>query len=667
MPFGMKSGRTIAQTPISVPLGLSSTQDFPPLVAPQTPTAPKPQRKSAAANVVSPAIKPVVPVLFAQASRDSTHTKSSQATYTSDKSNDPLDDLTTTNMEHQVAGLSVKTKAKPKTSATDFLTSQRTKILNKSTLATEPQSTKFLPTQSKLDSKSDSGLKLKTFEKSVEKRQHPGKLDMAAAKEASKKEMDSAAVNSAQTKSDDLNSNAIAVSRPSTPATAVSQNSGSSATRQVQSRTIRVLPTNKAETLPRLPPASPSTMSAAPSIFNKKQPSRRGSFTSVQLPSTPVSERISDNASYTSASISRASSPPPSKIGSAPVRQVTKSQQKKERQARAKLAEEKIKTVEGPSKALVEEPVQAPILGRKKKAKKAATKNTADSTPTATRSSSPTPKDNVVQQYLEYAPATPPNEDKKETAKSLKERSEFEVPASPGRSSSHGDFQKKGTLTATAVMASFQKSTDFSATIFEMFKGINHRVELTQDDITESTTDPILSSAQIRRINDGEVIVVNKANNRPIVVLPDHSLLHGLSAEQAERYLYLREQIISTPASVAFHSNGREMDRYVHAAPHPTANGSTPNKSGDIDNVFDAPTLSQTAATVSIPPYWSTAPLKSENMLRRGPPRSLEEAEQNMLEADQAWIASRKETEAIEKKLNTLIKKNRKLFLGSMQ
>lgn len=662
----MRLRRPSTQDPINSPLGLSLTQDFPPLVSPQTIVTSKSQRKPANANGASPVVKPVVPVLPTQLSLATIHAKESQGNNASEKVIEATNKLTSTVNNAQVASLSAKSKAKPKAAATD--TSSSIQVKSNFASVVEAPTTKLSYIQQKPDSKSDSEGVMAASETSAERLQQLGELDIAAAKETSKLEVDSAEIAPTQYRLDELVLNA-AVSRPSTPATAESQNSASSMTRPVQSRTIRVLTTNKTETPPRLPLASPSILSTVPSFPNKKQPSRRGSFASVQLPGTPVSERISDNASLTSASISRASSPPPTKIGSAPVRQVTKSQQKKERQARAKLAEEKSKTEEGPTKAIVEEPVQAPILGRKKKTKKATTKDTADSTPTATRSSSPIPKDEAANEQLALAAAAPPKEHRQDVNKASKDRNEADIPASPAHSS-HGDCQKKNAPTATAIMASFQKSANFSFTVLEMFKGVpgvNHRIELTHDDITESTMDPILSAAQMRQINDGEAIVINKATNRPIVVLPDHSLLHGLSVDHAERYLYLRQQLISTPASVAFHSSDHEIGHYIHVAPHPSVNSSGANLSGDLNNRFEAPPLSQPAATVSMPPYWSTASLKGENMLRRGPPKTLEEANQNMLEAEQAWMSGRKETEVLEKKLNALIKKNRKTFLGSLQ
>ncbi|GAD95168.1 CCR4-NOT core complex subunit Not4, putative [Paecilomyces variotii No. 5] len=166
-------------------------------------------------------------------------------------------------------------------------------------------------------------------------------------------------------------------SRPNTPLTGISRASDSSGPRQT--RVLRVVDTPKAETPP--PASATQSISSAQAVKGR---SRRLSVSSVSRPETP-GEAGSDYDPYTSASVSRANSPPPSKIGSAPVRAITKSQAKKERRLKAKQAEAK----EAVATPVVEEPVQAPIIGRKRKTKKTASNNEPSSTAeTATRATS---------------------------------------------------------------------------------------------------------------------------------------------------------------------------------------------------------------------------------------------------------------------------------------
>ena len=152
------------------------------------------------------------------------------------------------------------------------------------------------------------------------------------------------------------------VSRPNTPMTGVSRTSDSSLR---QPRVLRVIETPKSD-IPKNETPSPSATQSVSSIQIKKH-SRRPSLSSLSRPDTPGDFGSEGDPSYTSASVSRANSPPPSKIGSAPVRTVSKSQAKKERRQKAKDAE--AKKYEAAS-TLTEEPVQAPIVGRKRKNKK---------------------------------------------------------------------------------------------------------------------------------------------------------------------------------------------------------------------------------------------------------------------------------------------------------
>ncbi|EXM03260.1 CCR4-NOT transcription complex subunit 4 [Fusarium odoratissimum NRRL 54006] len=124
-------------------------------------------------------------------------------------------------------------------------------------------------------------------------------------------------------------------------------------------KTLRVIAAPKAEAPP---PASPALTMASVALSGTSR-----AVSGSHRPDTPVSEMISDNASVVSASVthSRASSPPPSRIGSAAVRTTTKSQQRKQR--KDVLKQETKLIAEAP---IAEAEVHAPIMGRKKKQKK---------------------------------------------------------------------------------------------------------------------------------------------------------------------------------------------------------------------------------------------------------------------------------------------------------
>lgn len=245
------------------------------------------------------------------------------------------------------------------------------------------------------------------------KRKHPGKLDIAAAVE---KQAQTTSSNAVSTMTPAEIGTPIKQLRnvsqpPSVPSVPASPNASiPSPAFKTAPRTLRVVQTAtpKAEA----PPAVQST-STPPAAAFSKLPSRKPSVASMNLPGTPSSEHVSmsDNVSMTSTSQSRANSPPPvggSRVGSAPIREKTKSQQKKDRQERAKAKEEEERAKllrEG--NAIAEEPAQEAIVSRKKKEKKEkapkpvkvkevpqkAEPTTTDTTPTVSRAVSPGPQE----------------------------------------------------------------------------------------------------------------------------------------------------------------------------------------------------------------------------------------------------------------------------------
>ncbi|CAG8145775.1 unnamed protein product [Penicillium salamii] len=225
-------------------------------------------------------------------------------------------------------------------------------------------------------------------------------------------------------------STAASGSRPDTPQTIASRLPESPAPRQP--RILRVVETPKVETPPI--PTVPSVPASV--VGGNKIRGRQQSISSNSVPDTPA-DAGSEADFYPSTSASRANSPPASsRIGSAPVRSMTKSQVKKERKQKAKEAEaKKVETAQ-----LTEEPVQAPIMGRKRKTKKAPTSASGTSTPKR----APAPVEPVIPSAAEPASPEKPDispsvKDEPEVnistetveAKEAKEAKPVEVPSSP--------------------------------------------------------------------------------------------------------------------------------------------------------------------------------------------------------------------------------------------
>ena len=523
-----------------------------------------------------------------------------------------------------------------------------------------PETSLGLKTDPPLSSSTTSPLK------NTDKKRRPGKLDIAAAEDATKKGSSSSKPDngSGETAIGGGLATAPGLSQPPTPATIVSQTSAASATRQKHHKTVRKPPVPKSDTPPQLNSASPGfDLSSTPS----KQASRRPSFTSIHQSGTPVSEKFSDNASYTSASMSRANSPPPSIVGTAPVRHVSKSQQKKDRQARAKLAEV-FENTEKPIKA--EEPVQAPIVGRKKKTKKTATQGTADSTPTATRPTSPAAKEHAEEKADDPPHVTPVKENKRSTPKTAADSREPEIPESSATPTT--SETQKPPLTAASIYASLKKAGEITASISELFKGVhglNHRFDAAPELDLSADQVPVLSGAQTHHLDQGEPIVIDKGPNNNFVILPDRTVLRGLSHEHATRYVEMR---ITALSSGAFPSK-EALDAFLPkltplttlaAAPPEVTPRSTTSRNA-LHNHF----LSSSSSSSSHNDQPSSSGSRSGGggglgdddndwISKQVQGLSVDEAERNLL-------AARKETEGFEKKLNGLLKKNRRLLLGS--
>ncbi|KAK0617435.1 hypothetical protein B0T14DRAFT_556652 [Immersiella caudata] len=223
---------------------------------------------------------------------------------------------------------------------------------------------------------------VKTETHAAEKRPTPGILNIAAATKASQTK--TADPHSAVEKSSAETDSAF----PALPPAPIG--SVSSPAARAPPKTLRVVSTPKTD----VPPAGASGSAVLPT------PSARSAAVAAIRPETPVSELISDSASIISASISasRTNSPPPSKVGSAPVRSTTKSQQRKQRKEALK---KDTVSISAPAPKPEPEVEIAPIVGRKKKQKKEKEKEkpiSHSATPATSRPQTPIP----------HAPPPPP-------------------------------------------------------------------------------------------------------------------------------------------------------------------------------------------------------------------------------------------------------------------
>ncbi|MCJ1435996.1 transcriptional repressor general negative regulator of transcription subunit 4 [Xylographa pallens] len=679
--------RTHTASAISIPPGFSSTEDFPPLATPQKLAS----ISKAIGSMICP-VTPIKPSVHQELLADpkspiqegtvvQKHFEKVKSEVTSDRVGSETRDMAGDGKDPS------QLRPKDEKNITDVATVSKITDINQSR-----RSEAAIPTQ--VDKRP------KGIEESPnppEKRQRPGKLDITAAKDASKRHvelmMSSADHATTVTPSKSVRNNVSGPSQPGTPGTAVSQSSASPLYRQAPPRTIRVVQTPKTE-VPRVqtPPRQPAlaTTASTPVGLTNTRLSRQPSLSSLYQPDTPANETLSDNMSLTSTSLSRPGSPPIGKVGSAPVRLNTKSQQKKERQARARKIEESRQTEESTTFATSQdEPVQAPIIGRKKKTKKSKLQMSTESLITGSGSPLTYRHDGSTQEDVKSAIPIDLREGRSASSSTKRTKHESNEKTvdeelseiAPDLPNELMDKSRKNQLSAAAIFAELQKAGEIVSSALDLFRnvaGINHRFELNEIDLAEKDKIPSISDAQRRLLDQGKSICLKLTTNKYAVVLPNRRVLRGFSREQAERYMSLRHQTLQVTGPADFHSSRHSIERWLNSG-LPGATGSSgesvkiprlpigenvmmPEEIAPLFNDrFTAPSPRDKQVDVPLEKFWDVDTTTGTTGIGVGQNR---QPSITAHEAERALTAARKETEALEKRLNGLLKKNRKLLMS---
>lgn len=398
------------------------------------------------------------------------------------------------------------------------------------------------------------------------KRPLPGKLDIKAATQAAVVEQ-SPATSSHQADGTPKTSRTLpATSAPASPAAAAT---GSPIKRTVAPRTLRVVPTPKTEIPPPLP-APPAPSLTHTSTVDKLR-SRQASIASINPPGTPMSEATFDTASVTSASISRASSPPPigGKVGTAPMRSKTKSQAKKDRQERKRQIEEEVAIEENKSDVEV---VQAPIIGRKKKAKKPATMVKAVPATNKGQSASPKPIKIEEEQPEPPVPASKPVQPLK-----------MSTPATPDPDPTP-EMKERREHTAQSIISDLQRTGELLASTLEFFKPLSST--LTHPSRNTPASDlsgpPDLqihfSEGDLEALAKKKPVRINGHDDKPnsrTLITPNGKFFWGLSEELEEKALELERQIEELRGHARFHP-------HKHSSHQATLSTSTQTQTKDV-------------------------------------------------------------------------------------
>lgn len=537
---------------------------------------------------------------------------------------------------------------------------------------------------------------------------------------------------------------------PSTPA--ASSNSVSAPAQRLHVVTSKV---SKAATKVDTPIAgtpSSATSVSAPTLQGSRHPSAVSS-SKFERSGTPTSEIISDNASITSASISRASSPPPmpSKIGSAPVRQTTKSMLKKQRREKGKGKLE-LDIIVPPIPE--QEPEIAPIMGRKKKQKKDKVINSAagGSTPAASRPPSPGPLDPVCSrsQAPESAIERPRSAEKEvqnvapkiiETKAKGKNKPR---PVTPEPIPSpvidipyEEEVVEKIDPTPASVYHDLQASgvvADINGTFLKQ-PSIGVRHQESHIDLQSSIPKLAITAEDRAALLAGHSVRKNVDGSSRIMLTPNGDCVRNLSHEEEERFLELQFKLSQQAGPAAFFSakhhasNGFTLigGRAVPNGPptyfpQPATSPTLMDPIGKIHrdealNYINQYVLPSLSTNSQLERALNANALESENQFENsaswpswtgevaGPDTHPDEVDGSfsaklngslasgletmtahfaigrdidrgaplvggvslltLPDAESAMQLARKETENLEKKLNALLKKNRRLILGS--
>ena len=522
-------------------------------------------------------------------------------------------------------------------------------------------------------------------------------------------------------------------------------------------KTLRLVPTPKTE----VPPPGSATPSSTTSMFPQNfAPSRQASIASnsrLERPSTPTSEIVSDNASITSTSLSRASSPPPTKIGSAPVRATTKSMQKKQRREVQKGKEKS--QIELPAPKPDPEPEIGPIMGRKKKQKKERTIHSAagGSTPAVSRPATPGPVEpvnedpKVVEESAEQSAqgsgtSTPVVEESQKASSKTQDpkgkgKGKFQRPLTPEPVSAVTEHEEeepaeKPILTPAAVLQELISAGmlgDINNLNFLKPPTINFRSQEPLVDMQNANPKLTISSEDRAELLAGKAVFKNVEGGSRIMLTPNGDCVRNLTPEEEQRYLELQARIAEEAGPTAFFSSKHQTNngftliggRAVPNGPPPffplLNSGTAPmdpvskiqrDEALSYINQFVLPSLSTNSqlekalnanaldaemlrsSEASTWASWGNDPAVPHPENAEGPYGTHQEgilatglesmtahfaigkdidrgqplgnvSLLSLSDAETAMQMARKETENLEKRFNTMLKKNRRLLLGA--
>ncbi|KAI9807566.1 MAG: hypothetical protein M1825_005506 [Sarcosagium campestre] len=509
------------------------------------------------------------------------------------------------------------------------------------------------------------------------KRLLPGKLDIAAATRNLIKETQAITAATAARKAEkekemQKQKQSQKASEGSTPGSlsAAAHNQEFPPLRQSNPRTLRVVQTPKTEVRPSTPaPSASSATAAAPSsvssvstsvVPGSKAPSRRPSVNSLTQPATPGSELVSDNASFTTAPLSRANSPP---------LKVSKSQSKKQRRVAKKTLDKK-----EPEEVLIKiaepEAEHAPIVGRKKKKSKQA----AISDDVAAAASGSMDE----RQQQEWVQPLSSGEKKDENGVATGTAAASSADATAGTEEARSKRQSLATpleesgvpmaasapttpdceVTTATLLASLIESRQLDPAthpFFQPVKSFSHRPAVSPREFADVTRKIYVTPAETDMLQNLKAVRHDGSpphEHLRFMISPGGYFLRGMPKETEDRFLELEASIRSARSSTVFQPAARERripamassvaEPAVMAIDTPTEEF-TPVSHFSWDESFSVGSSTGTST--------STGTRDRKQLLSAG--------RYGVEEIGKAWAEEKRKAALLERKLGSLSKRNR--------
>lgn len=321
----------------------------------------------------------------------------------------------------------------------------------------------------------------------------------------------------------------------------------------------------------------------------------------------------------------------------------------------------------------------------------------------------------VASEVEKPVPAVSVKETKKETRKDLPKVQEKKPSdtSTVAQSSTINDPAQKGSLTAASIIADLQAHGELTSAamlhFFNNIPGINHRHDITSADFLDLDRKILLTDDERLRLSHGHPIHLAPSSDKTsarMMISPAGAFLRGLSPEQEQRFVELEKQTIAASGPARFNPGTRHGGAETGASrPFQThhdlvlntgvgqpqqqqrsaltdANSAVSRKLDEalsyVNQFLDSnppavplPTTSTTKPSFDVDDpthgrYPSAAARSApQHQHQQQPWSAADRPLMSVDEAETAMLGARKETEALEKRLNGLLRKNRRFIFGT--